>query len=264
MRCSFRSRRKCGVARFGRRWKRRASCRARCPAPPASSAPWRRSRCSIWGSCEVLGTRYSGLGKQRVNPEYRIPSTESRAAKRRLGVIGTFVWDVIHGRGPTSDPVEEWGGITYALSGLDAALSDDWEIVPLIKVGDDLVDRARQFAKTLEHMAPDAELIGVPYPNNRVELRYSDDERRTEYLTGGVPGWEWSGLKPVLDAARLDALYINFLSGWELDLEVMQLIRAHFAGRIYCDLHMLAWAVQPTGLRTLRPLSHVREWCSCF
>jgi hypothetical protein len=199
-----------------------------------------------------------------VNPEYRIPSTESRAAKRRLGVIGTFVWDVIHGRGPTSDPVEEWGGITYALSGLDAALSDDWEIVPLIKVGDDLVDRARQFAKTLEHMAPDAELIGVPYPNNRVELRYSDDERRTEYLTGGVPGWEWSGLKPVLDAARLDALYINFLSGWELDLEVMQLIRAHFAGRIYCDLHMLAWAVQPTGLRTLRPLSHVREWCSCF
>ncbi len=85
----------------------------------------------------------------------------------------------------------------------------------------------------------------MPYPNNRVELRYYADERRSEILTGGVPAWTWAGLKPVLDAAQLDALYINFLSGWELDLETTQLIRQHFRGPIYCDLHMLAWAVQP-------------------
>jgi len=30
-------------------------------------------------------------------------------------------------------PVEEWGGIAYALGGLDASLSPAWEIVPLIK-----------------------------------------------------------------------------------------------------------------------------------
>jgi hypothetical protein len=182
---------------------------------------------------------------------------------RRIGVIGTLVWDTIYGR-DGRPPIDEWGGISYALSGLDAALPDDWAIVPIIKVGDDLADRARQFTRSLAHIAPDAELIGVPYPNNRVELRYYTDERRNELLTGGVPGWSWSGLKPVLDAACLDALYINFMSGWELDLETMQLIRQHFTGPIYCDLHMLAWAVQPSGLRTLRPLSHVREWCACF
>ena len=33
---------------------------------------------------------------------------------------------------------------------------------------------------------------------------------------------------------------------------------------MYADLHMLAWAVQPDGLRTLRPISNVREWCGCF
>ena len=33
----------------------------------------------------------------------------------RIGVIGIFVWDVIHGRDPRDAPVEEWGGITYAL-----------------------------------------------------------------------------------------------------------------------------------------------------
>lgn len=182
----------------------------------------------------------------------------------RVGVIGSIVWDVIYGRDPRSLPVEEWGGITYALSGLDAALPDDWEIVPLIKVGDDLSRRAAEFLGSLERAAPDAAFVAVPYPNNRVELRYYSDERRSEILSGGVPGWTWLGLKPLLDTMRLDALYINFLSGWELDLETSQLIRRHFGGPIYCDLHMLAWAVQPDGLRTLRPIPNVREWCACF
>ncbi|MES2524247.1 MAG: hypothetical protein V4617_16230, partial [Gemmatimonadota bacterium] len=183
---------------------------------------------------------------------------------RRVGVIGTFVWDVIHGRDRRVVPVEEWGGISYALAGLDAALTDDWEIVPIIKVGADLVDRARLYCRTLRRMAPDAELIEVPQPNNRVELRYHDDERRSEYLSGGIPGWSWFGLKPVLDAARIDALYINFLSGWELDLETARLLRASFAGPIYCDLHMLAMTVQSDGLRVARPLPDVATWCSCF
>jgi hypothetical protein len=182
----------------------------------------------------------------------------------RIGVIGSFVWDVIYGRDPRSLPVEEWGGITYGLSGLDAALTDDWEIVPLIKVGEDLAPRARQFLGSLDHIASDASVLEVPFPNNRVELRYYSDERRSEIMSGGVPPWSWLALGPLIESARLDALYINFLSGWELDLETAQLVRQHFSGPIYCDLHMLAWAVQPTGLRTLRPIPNVREWCACF
>lgn len=186
------------------------------------------------------------------------------ARRKRLGVIGSFVWDVLHGRDKRSVPIEEWGGITYSLSALDAALTDDWEIVPLAMVGDDLVEKARLYCRGLRRMASDPQLIGVPYANNRVELRYLDDERRSEHLTGGVPGWSWMGLKPVLDDARLDALYINLLSGWELDLETAQLIRSHFTGPIYCDLHMLMMAVQPDGLRTPRPLPDVAAWCGCF
>lgn len=183
---------------------------------------------------------------------------------KRLGVIGTFVWDVIHGREKLSMPVEEWGGITYSLGALDAALPEDWEIVPLLKIGSDLATQARRFLSTLQRLAPDAALVEVPYPNNRVELRYFSDERRTEVLSGGVPGWNWLGLKPLIDAARLDAIYINFLSGWELDLPTAQALRHHFHGALYADLHMLVMAVQPDGLRVPRPLSHVREWCACF
>jgi hypothetical protein len=184
--------------------------------------------------------------------------------KKRLGVIGTFVWDVIHGRDPRSAPLEEWGGITYSLSGLDAALPDDWEIVPLMKVGADLAPRARQFLGTLRRLAPDAALVEVPYPNNRVELRYFSDERRTEVLTGGVPGWNWPALKPLVVQARLDAVFVNFLSGWELDLATAEELRRWFRGPMYADLHMMVMSVQPDGLRVPRPLSHVREWCSCF
>jgi len=184
--------------------------------------------------------------------------------KRRLGVIGSIVWDVIYGRDSRSSPIEEWGGISYALGGMDAALPDEWEIVPIIKVGDDLAAAAERFMGGLRRMAADARPIIVPYPNNRVELHYIDDERRTEVMHGGVPAWTWLGLKPVLETAKLDALYINFLSGWELDLETTVLIRQLFQGPVYCDLHMLAWAVQPDGLRTLRPIPNVREWCGCF
>ncbi|MFI5248629.1 MAG: carbohydrate kinase family protein [Gemmatimonadales bacterium] len=179
----------------------------------------------------------------------------------RLGVLGTFVWDIIYGRDPRDGPVEEWGGITYALGALDAALPPEWEIVPVMKVGADLASRAREYLRTLRRIAPDAALVEVPQPNNRVELRYVSAERRSEVLTGGLPPWTWIGLTPLLH--NLDALYVNFISGMEMDLPTMQLLRQHYRGPIYCDLHSLLLAVEPSGLRTPRPLGAVVEWCRC-
>ena len=63
----------------------------------------------------------------------QLPHSSFLVRRKRLGVIGTFVWDTLHGRDARHVPVEEWGGITYALSALDAALPEDWEIVPVMK-----------------------------------------------------------------------------------------------------------------------------------
>jgi sugar/nucleoside kinase (ribokinase family) len=128
-------------------------------------------------------------------------------------------------------------------------------------VGSDLIPEARRFLKSLRHIAPDAEPIAVPQRNNRVELFYTSDERRSEVLSGGVPGWSWAGLKPLLH--NLDALYINLISGFELDLETAQLIRQHFKGPIYCDLHSVVLALEPNGLRSLRPFPEAAAWCAC-
>jgi hypothetical protein len=180
---------------------------------------------------------------------------------KRVGVIGTFVWDIIYGRDPKRAPVEEWGGITYALSAFDAALPESWHIVPLARVGADLWPEARRFVSGLRRVAPDAMPIEVAAPNNRVRIEYSTDELRSEILQGGVPPWTWAGLRPLL--RDLDALYINLISGFELDLETLQLIRRHFHGPIYLDLHSLLLGIQPDGTRVPRQIADPFAWFAC-
>jgi sugar/nucleoside kinase (ribokinase family) len=184
--------------------------------------------------------------------------------KRRLGVIGTLVWDVIYGWPRDSERVEGWGGIAYALSALAAALPDSWEIVPILKVGEDVADQARDFLSTLRNIAPDTAPLIVPQSNNRSELRYYSREHRTELLSGRTPAWEWPELEPRLSELDLDALYVNFVSGWELDLDAARQMRATFRGPIYADLHMMLWVPQPNGMRALQPLPRAEEWYGCF
>jgi sugar/nucleoside kinase (ribokinase family) len=181
---------------------------------------------------------------------------------KRLGVVGSLVWDVIHGRDVHEAPVEEWGGIAYALAGLDASLADDWQIVPLIKVGRDLARQAEVLLKSYRKMIPGGRCAEVTVPNNRVTLRYAEGERRTERMSGGVPGWSWSELGPLV--RDLDAVYVNFISGFEMPLGTAQALRQGFHGPRYADLHSLFFGMPPDGVRVLRPVENVRDWFACF
>jgi hypothetical protein len=180
----------------------------------------------------------------------------------RIGIIGSLVWDLIYGRDPLVPAVEEWGGIAYALAGLDASLTVDWEIVPLIKVGRDLSGRAQELLRGLPRLAPGARCVEVTAPNNRVVLHYESTERRCERMAGGVPGWTWSELGPMVQ--DLDAIYLNFISGFELCLGTAQALRQGFKGPIYADLHSLFLGMQQDGIRVLRPLPDAPSWFSCF
>ena len=108
----------------------------------------------------------------------------------------------------------------------------------------------------------DAGIQMVAEPNNRVELHYLDDERRSEYQRGGVKPWRWEELAPVLPS--LDALYINFISGNELELETARRLRVGFAGPIYADLHSLMLGYDADGLRIPKPVQEWRDWLHCF
>jgi sugar/nucleoside kinase (ribokinase family) len=180
----------------------------------------------------------------------------------RLGVLGTMVWDRIHARDARTEPVEEWGGISYALAAASAGATREMTIVPIVRVGADLAERAFRFLRELPRVDLDSGIRVVPEPNNRVELRYLDRERRCERLSGGVRAWTWAELQPVV--ADVDALYINFISGFELELPTALALRAHFAGPIYADLHSLLLGIGPDGVREPRPLDAWREWLRCF
>ena len=181
---------------------------------------------------------------------------------KRLGVIGSMVWDTIHGRDPAQRAAEEWGGIAYALAAIDATLPDDWAIVPLIKVGRDLAPKANDFLRGLRRTTHDARFVEVPEANNRVTLRYSSAERRCEQMQGGVPPWTWPELGPMV--RDLDALYVNFISGYELSLETAQLLRRGFPRFIYADLHSLFLGKEPDGTRVPQPLPQAPAWFGCF
>ena len=181
---------------------------------------------------------------------------------KRLGVVGSMVWDTIYDRDPAQHIAEEWGGISYSLAGLDATLPPDWEIVPLIKVGADLAPRADQFLRSLHHVAPGGRFVMVPEPNNRVTLRYQDAARRCEQMSGGVPRWTWPELGPMV--RDLDAMYVNFISGYEMDLATAQFLRRGFRDFLYADLHSLFLGMTDDGTRIPQPLPNAPSWFGCF
>jgi sugar/nucleoside kinase (ribokinase family) len=183
---------------------------------------------------------------------------------RRLGVLGTLVWDTIW----TVDdlrqgtPFESWGGAAYSFAAAAAARPHGWEVVPLVKVGMDLEAEARAFLAGLPGFSVGPSVLPVPVPNNRVELRYTDSSRRGERQTGAIPGWEWEELRPHL--AGLDALYVNFISGLEMTLPVAEKLRSAFEGPLYSDLHSLFLSCPGAHQRTHRRLPAWERWAACF
>ncbi len=62
----------------------------------------------------------------------------------------------------------------------------------------------------------------------------------------------------------LDALYLNFISGFELALGTAQALRQGFGGPIYVDLHSLLLGMQHDGVRVPQPLPDAAAWLGCF
>jgi sugar/nucleoside kinase (ribokinase family) len=172
------------------------------------------------------------------------------------------VWDTIHQRDIRQGPVQEWGGIAYALAALAAALPDGWEVVPIVKVGRDLSEAAFRFLRQLPRHDCETGVRVVPEPNNRVELRYQDNARRTEKLSGGVPPWQWPELAPLVQGC--DALYVNFISGFEMELDTAGSLRDGYHGPVYADLHSLFMGMAAGGVRVPRVLPSWGAWLRCF
>jgi sugar/nucleoside kinase (ribokinase family) len=183
-----------------------------------------------------------------------------------LGIVGTLVWDRIHPEpepgGAAADVHEDWGGIVYSFEAFEAARPVGWTFLPIAKVGADLFDPAIGRVGAHAGACGLHGLRRVSEPNNRVDLHYHDRGERCEHLQGGVPGWTWEELEPLV--AECDAVYVNFISGWELDLSAARHLRREFDGPIYGDLHSLLLGVDGSGVRVRQPLPEWERWVECF
>lgn len=177
-------------------------------------------------------------------------------------MIGTMVWDTIWRENDVGSPTEEWGGITYALAAIDAVGPVGFRVRPIIKLGRDLSESGFRFLRDLPVIEGTDHVMVVEEPNPRVELRYRNGVRRCERITGGVPPWRWEEMEPRV--AGCDALYLNFITGAEMELSVARRLRSTFEGPIYADLHSLLLARGPQGERSPRPLERWAEWLRCF
>lgn len=184
---------------------------------------------------------------------------------RRLGALGTLVrdsnWHPAVAPRP-GEPLEQWGGAAYSYAALSACCPAGWQVQPIVKVGEDLAVEALRLLRSLPAFRVAGGVRQVPQPNNRVELRYRDESERYEVQLGGVPGWSADELAEVV--APLDALYVNFLSGAELDLQAARALRARFGGFLYADLHSLFLSPPGRGARVHRPLPRAEQWLGCF
>lgn len=170
-----------------------------------------------------------------------------------------MVWDRIDH--PDGDRVERWGGISYSLAAAAAAAPDGMALRPLMKVGHDLAHDARAFLATLPLESTDG-VLEVSEPTNRVHLRYRDRHHREEVLSGGVSGWTPAQLEPHLEG--LDALYVNLISGFELDAPTASSLQAVISGPVYADLHSLMLGIAPDGTRVPRTLEDRDAWLDAF
>jgi sugar/nucleoside kinase (ribokinase family) len=179
-----------------------------------------------------------------------------------VGVVGTMVWDTIQRDDGAGSRFEGWGGISYALAAADAVEFPDFRIRPVIKLGRDLAARALLFLNELSVIEKRDAVVIVDEPNPRVELHYHGEIHRCERLQGGVPPWSWPQLEQLI--RDCDALYVNFITGSELDLTVAQQLRRSFDGPIYADIHSLMLATGQRGERSPRRLERWAEWLDCF
>jgi len=176
----------------------------------------------------------------------------------KIGVVGTVIKDTIH---PASgEAVNALGGVLYTILPLRAFLPEEWEIVPILRVGSDLFDEIHRIFDGLPNVSTE-NVIRDRRENNRVDLYYHDAEHRTEVATGAV-----SPLLPrdVKGLDTIDLLLLNFISGWEFSLQTMKQVSGSFTGKVFADIHSLMLGRANDGKRYRRKPYGLKKWLEHF
>ena len=97
--------------------------------------------------------------------------------------------------------------------------------------------------------------------NNKIYLKYLDSNEREERADDILPPIEAKKFESVSDS---DALFFNFISGFDVTIDTLQEVRKTFGGKMLMDLHSLSLGIDEKGYRYKRIPQNWKSWVACF
>ncbi|MCS7229435.1 MAG: carbohydrate kinase family protein [Candidatus Kryptonium sp.] len=174
----------------------------------------------------------------------------------KYGIIGHLCLDVIHLA--DGSEVQSYGGIFFSLASL-ANIVDDGDIIyPVFGVGDVDYDKFIERIKVYPNVVTDG-IFKFEGLTNRVHLFYQDRKERTECSVHIAKPIEFERLKILLDV-EVDGIFINMISGFDIEVETLKRLRKNFNGYIHFDVHSATLGVDDKNLRFRKKLDNWKDW----
>ncbi|HEX9912273.1 MAG TPA: PfkB family carbohydrate kinase [candidate division Zixibacteria bacterium] len=161
----------------------------------------------------------------------------------KLTIIGTITRDTI--TFPDRKRIRSFGGILYNIIPLALLAPQNLIVLPICNLGSDIYEKVLFYLTGFKNL----DLSGisrVKEKNNHVHLFYNRKWDKKEILKYLVPKIEFRQVEPYLNS---DCILINFISGFDIDLESLKKIRQKSKARIFIDLHSLILGMRKNGER---------------
>lgn len=168
----------------------------------------------------------------------------------KLLIIGHSVFDTIESNGKLTKGA---GGIYYTISALNR-----------IKSSDDKIFLCSQYDDTTyRHFKDQFDLVEKDFLRKvkkipRVHLNLNKERERHE-------SYENISTSLDLDYHQLnqfDGILINMITGFDISLDQLELIRNNFSGIIYIDIHTLSRGLEQNFKRNFRLIPEFSEWAN--
>lgn len=159
-------------------------------------------------------------------------------------------------------PSQNWrvaeglGGIIYTTAALSTLGRST--VLPICNVGRDISSRVNEFLDKLERV----DLSGVrtvPQDNVHTFILYAS-EYGVQYDEGREVPVSFADIEPFLSQAEFAV--VSPMTGFDLSLRTLRLLKARAQCRVYLDYHILALGRDPLGSRFVRRRRNWLDWCT--
>lgn len=172
----------------------------------------------------------------------------------RIAVIGTIVRDEIHHfNGRVSHSL---GGLLHTIQALRAITEAADEIVVFSYAGEDIRLQLENLFNETGNVRTE-NIRFLDQPNNYVRIEYHSPQERTEYSLLPLPPLPFELLR---EALTCDAILLNMISGWDIQLTTLRKLRDSFSGLLAMDVHSLLLGRAANGKRFLHVPPEIKRW----